>query len=172
MYELGNNPLEASQVKALRNADSILYRYSVAEDLCVLECMKKVDVGDGFGDRELRVEIPVSPQFTQYEEFNDGLRREITNACWIFSSARFIPQLVTALSLLRKEDRIQIHVIAGNSNGVTNEADLVTDEIYLKVHRSVNGNGTVLTFLLDTITYKKHGNFMRNVTYDFARMNA
>lgn len=148
--------LTADEIKALRRADSIVFRFE-KDDYCRIDATIEYDPGDGFGKRDLQRTIHIrEAQTTNYVESDSpGVNREITHACWVFSAARFHPQLVTMFSLLRPGDQIRPHFVAGDHNGHVAEAGLRSDTINVLVHRRARKSEKVLTFRLDTTTYPR-----------------
>lgn len=141
--------ITAEQLKALRNADTIVFRYS--PEATTIEAVRSVDPSDGYGERDLRVSIPVEDAVvTNYACQNpvDGsLFRTVSSAAWVLGASQYNATVSTFLrQILRKGDRIRPVFVAGNDSAAVRDAKLTVDELHVNLDR---GQGRALTFSLD-----------------------
>lgn len=163
--------LTRDDLKAIRSADHwVSFHYAAEHDMhesyrpedrppdTTLRLVKRHDPGDGFGQRELTVEIPCeTASFTIYETGYDN-PGPLRNAYWPISSPFHCPEWATVTKLLKVGDRIRPHWRAGNNSDMTREVGITIDEFYLYVHRR-KGKGEdqeLLTFLLGVCPIKPH----------------
>lgn len=141
--------LTRDDIKALRNAASIVFRFNLDNDRygpigSFVEANIEHDPGDGFGKRELRKSIPINPaHVTNYSD-----RGEAKGACEVFTSARYVPQLATLFTLLKPGDELHPRWTAGNDTDVVRERGVTIDEFAVRVRRPGKAGKASFEFLL------------------------
>jgi hypothetical protein len=152
------------ELKALRGADTIVFRWNtelrgadygpIGSSICAT---LSHDPGDGFGKRELSVSVPaVTPVVIDYG--NNGTP---AGACAVFSSAKFCPELVTALQFARTGDLLVPEYVCSNNSETLRDAGLHMDETKLRVRRG----GKTYTFMLHAVCIPARSNSIRDVAF-------
>jgi hypothetical protein len=177
--------LTREHLKALRNAHDIIVRFhgehfqyhDGKEPLphTFADCKKEVDPGDGYGKRELHVEVPLEPaRFVVYTERSAtegdvaNSRTPVSHALWILHSRwNDSPEYTLVHHILRVGDRVTpVWVCNNNSENVRN-AGLTVDEFRVEIMRGPVDEPSKckrLVVLLDTVAIPPHSS-ARNVTW-------
>ena len=164
--------LTREQLKALKNADSIVFRFHSEDSPHVtdrelpatwIEAIKTINPGDGFGERDRRVEIPTGQALLH--SYNQGV---IQYASWVFLHTDRSHPLGTLIhGFLRAGDRLQPEFVAGNNNDHVRDAGLTVDEVHLRVERGPLDDPSKVKrfrFMLDTCVYPPHS-LARNIHF-------
>lgn len=136
--------LDKDDVKAIRNADTICFRY--ANGTATVECIKKDR--DEFGEKERRRDITVlGTVFNGYDEDMGRARgQSFTSAFVHFGSAQYHEGWRTIAQMLRTGDQLRLEFRTDDAtNGYVKDAKLHADLLYLRVERA----GKRMFFLLD-----------------------
>lgn len=164
--------LTAENIKALRNADSVSFhhlnpnvdRINETTGPTYVQASKRVDPKDGFGTREIEVEIPAEVKWTIYERNGNSGRTTPSRAFMSIQSCQFAPEWVTFAQLLKTGDRLVLHWTR-NGSDFLRDAGLVVTEFRIEVRRSTKaGKEQRLVFLLDTRVEKNDGDFYLTFT--------
>lgn len=177
--------LTREHLKVLRNADTIVvrhhsehFKYDDGKETLpstFFDCIKKTDPGDGFGEREMRVEVPLEPaRFSIYTPdsathgsvAND--RRPISHALWILHP-RWNDNPAHALvhDILKAGDRVAPLWVCNNNSDNIRSAGLTADELRIVITRGPVDQPSKcrrLTLLLDTSVVPPSST-ARNVTW-------
>jgi hypothetical protein len=158
--------LTAENLKALRNADDIVFRYRnvPGEDTrsTFIECIKDTDPGDGFGRRDIRVQIEVAGtrirNFTASPWGDDKpQRREVASMDWVLSSTQHNDEWRTIVHhFLRKDDHLWVELFVSNDSENLRKAGLSCDELALIVERKAGNKIKTFSFKLDHSIYPTH----------------
>lgn len=149
--------LTAEQLKALRNADSVSFHFNGAHSpVAFVRATKRVKGNDGFGGRDLTVEIPAEQKFTIYERGDTSGRRTPVDAFTSIPSCQFSPLWVTAAKFLKVDDRLVLHWTGGDTHQALRDAGFTVGYFDLEVARLVGKSGREerLAFRLDTSVSK------------------
>ena len=120
-------PLSTIDIKAIRGADSVVFRLSV------IECIKRV-ANDPY-ESERRYNIPVH---------YDGIR-DVTKAFHMIHSAKFTPEWDLVKKLARKGDKLTLHWDqGGQTHNLMKEKGLIGDALYLRISRNGKDKYTIL----------------------------
>lgn len=173
--------LTREQLKVLRNADDIVVRYHSENypgndsDATWFDCIRRNDPNDGYGLRELRVDVPVQPAFIRvYTERSatDGMvandTRPISYCLWhLYPRWNDNPAHTLVHHILRVGDRVTPVWICNNSSDVVREAGLTRDEFLVQIDRGPLDEPRKckrLTVMLDTATMRP-GSSARNIVW-------
>lgn len=151
--------LSAEHLKALRNAHSVSF-HTLEEGECYIRATKPTDPGDGFGSRELTVDVPAQPQFTIYEHNGTSGRRTPKAAFWSIMACRFHPEWVTAARFLKAGDKVFLHWTSDTSENLR-ASGWRTYKFALVVTRKIGKTAREerLEFLLDARTERAGNDF-------------
>ena len=146
MNEIPAKGLTTENIKALRNADWVRFRW---DGTTTKADAHKSTTRDGFPD-EVEVDIPVlDSKFTVYERNGDSGRTDPTSAVGVISTARYHELWQSVARILRKGDRLQPHFIANNTTENLRDAGLTHDEFRLMVLRGPIDKLVVMSFWLE-----------------------
>lgn len=158
--------LTAENLKTLRNADDIVFRYNnvPGEDAgsTVIECIKDVDPGDGFGERDIRVQIEVAGtrihNYTASPWGDDKpQRREVASMDWVLLSVRYNDEWRTIVQhILRTNDHVWVELSVSNDSENLRRAGLTCDELALIVERKAGDKVKSFSFKLAHSIYPMH----------------
>lgn len=166
--------LTADTLKALRNADSMSFHYTPDADgpSTYIRASKRVNPNDGFGAREIDVEIPADVKWTIYESTGDTGRSMPVRAFWSILSCQFSPEWTTLTQLLKVGDRLVLHWTSASS-GDLREAGFINYEFGIDVRRTVGkaAKEQRLAFLLDARTEKRTSDFYLTFASGEYRLN-
>lgn len=156
-------PLDAllrEQLKAIRNADSAVFRWEEQggnryEVTGTLVLSKQVKRTDGFGEDELRVEIPTRVIVSNYgvrdyeEEADYSLTRAVAGT-WVLLSTQVTPEWATMARFLKPGDVLVQEWVVDNRNLLLKRAGLTAHELKIRVERPEKDDRIkVYTFMLD-----------------------
>lgn len=164
--------LTREHLKVLRNTDTILVRHHGEEfkhadgtevlPATFFECIKRVDPRDGFGEREMRVSVPVRPArfriFTQdsaTEGYVANDRRPVSHAIWsLHPKYSDNPANTLVHHTFKAGDRVTPIWVCNNNNDNVRNAGLTVDEFHIEIIRGPVEDQSKckrLTVLLDTM---------------------
>lgn len=132
------------QVKALRNADDVTFRFN--DGRCYIQATKQTDPNDGFGARPIDIEIPAEPKWSIHY-LPGAPRAKPRVAFYSCSSAQFRPEWVTATKFLKVGDELILHWTKEHSERVR-DAGLQTVEFRMEVRRRGARGTSHYVFLL------------------------
>lgn len=168
--------LTRENLKVLKGATSIVIRHytpdaqykpdGLSENLTLIEAIKRVDPKDGYGERDLRVEIPVNGAHISNWDTKDA---KVSDFSWVLLHTMIDTPIGTLIhgGVLRVGDRLSVKLYAGNNNENLRNARLTKDEIYLLVERGPVDDRSKckrLTFMLDDCVCNPHSS-ARNVRF-------
>lgn len=174
--------LTRENLKTLRNADDIVvrfhsehFKYKADGEVLprtFLDCIKQVDPGDGFGKREMRVEVDVEPAgfrvFDQKGQTDQRAADPISHALWSLHPKWAGNEQHTFIHhLLRVGDRLTPLWVCNNNSDNIRNAGLTVDEFKFEIVRGPVDEPSKckrLVVLLDSAVYPPH-NLARNVTW-------
>lgn len=160
------NALTAENMKTLRNAEDIVFRYNSVpgEDAgtTVIECIKRTDPGDGFGDRDIRVQIEVAG--TRIRNYTgspwageNAQRQEVASMNWVLGTAQYNDVWRTIVQhILRTNDHVWLELLVSNNSETLRSAGLAHDELQLMVERKTGERVKTFTFKLTDAIYPIH----------------
>lgn len=155
-----SDPLSAKDLRALREADRVLFRWYFGrtqdepEQVSGIRASKTIE-GDPWKN-EVTYEVPVPSQLHQYGEHID----RPSASAWI-GSAQYHPEWQTiARAILKVGYRLSLLWLRGNNTPALKKAGMVTDELALRVLRGDDPRDDgalhkcldVLTFRIDSQT--------------------
>lgn len=148
------------QLKALRNADTAVFRWTAVEGgtTGILDLTKEVERGDGFGRDTLRVEIPANARVQNYGQSGfsgdpEGSKlRRANGGDWVLLSLKVRPEWCTFAQFLRPGDVVSQEWTVDNRNSLLKRAHLTAHEIKVRVERK----GKLHTFILDSCVCDPH----------------
>lgn len=182
---LTNTGLTRWHLKVLRNAKTIVVRhhgegYKHAEDGEVLprtwlDCSTDHDPNDGFGKREIHVDVPCEPArfqvFTERsatEGFVANSRREIDYATWILHPTYSDDPANTLVHhILKAGDRVRPFFQCNNNSETIRDAGLTVDQFFIEITRGPVEEPSKckrLTVMLDSVVLRPM-NLARNVVW-------
>lgn len=155
--------LTREHLRALRSANSLVIRHyqpdwqyapdGLTEPLTVIDARKEHDPGDGYGRRDLHVDVPMNGMTMQ----NYGKRGRALGFHWVFLYPHHDTPIGTLVhSVLRVGDRLSVKYLASNDSDNLRDAGLTKDEIFLIVERGPADEPSKckrLTFMLDVRVY-------------------
>lgn len=145
-------PLSSSEIKALKNADDVVFHYEHregSEPRTFVICKKRVTPNDGFGERELTVEFDICPaRFTKYELPGDD-KAPIVWATGI--GRKYTPEWATARDLLRQGDDLVPLWVLGNNSDNLRKHGFSHDEFKVAILRPSASGVRQMTFWLEDL---------------------
>lgn len=182
--------LTREHLKVMRNANTIVVRHhgegyklpaenEPLRDTLLprtwLDCSREFDPGDGFGKRDIHVDVPVEPAYFQVftersasEGFVANSRSPIDYAVWILHP-KFNEDPANALvhHILRVGDRVTPFFRCNNNSPTTRDVGLTVDQFFFRIERGPLDEPSkrkVLTVMLDSVVIRP-SNPTRNVTW-------
>lgn len=147
--------LTRDQIKAMKNAEHVVFHREhregePAKDYAIAS--RRHDPGDGFGERELIVTIPIAGSlFETYELPGDG---DIAWASGV--GRRYCAEWATVLEFLRVGDELIARFVLGNNSETLKDAGLSHDEFKVEIVRTGKTGSRRFTFWLDDIIAPTH----------------
>jgi hypothetical protein len=140
--------LDRDDLKALRNADTVCFRYH--DEVATIECLKRDS--DEFGAKERRRDITVEGVVYNGYDADGGRARgaEMNYGFAMFHSAKYTENWRTIVGLLRADDTLRLEFRTDDAtNGYVKDAGLHADELWLRIERGEGPHRKRLYFLLD-----------------------
>lgn len=148
-------PLTRDEIKAMKHASTVAFHHQhrpgeEPRDYAIAS--RDHDPGDGFGSRELRVEIPIHAcRFQPYSLDGEGDIVWATGVC-----RRYVPEWHTFADMLRPGDDIVALFVLGNNSETLKSAGLSHDEFKLEIIRTTKSGSRSMTFWIDDIIVPEH----------------
>ena len=142
--------LTTAEVKALRNADSVLFSFGADPMRTNKHYIGAIKRGkDEFGEVDRTLVIPVAGYFRNYATTGQGGVGEPKSAFASIHSARFDHAWMTVAETVRVGDDITLHWILSNNTETLKEAGLAHDYLKLQIRRDSRRKPWPLTFKVD-----------------------
>jgi hypothetical protein len=145
--------LSAENLKALRNADNICFQ--MQEDRAFITARKTLDPKDGFGAREISVEVPADYRVRAYMSDGTSIQSDPVDAFTSVASAKHDGRWLTAVKTLKVGDRLLLRWEHDTHQNLR-ETGFVVTNFTLEVIRTVGKDGREqrLHYLLDVAVSK------------------
>lgn len=142
-------PITSDQLKALRNARSVNFRYNATTHLVDVRATREYDPKDGFGPRELAVEFPIQGLINTYKNPTTNPKAQVVTAYWGLSYASIEDTWRTALHHVRVGDELIVRwAVAGGESEKLRTAGFTTVDFTLEVVRTTTKDRKYMHFLL------------------------
>lgn len=145
--------LDKMDIKALKKADQICFRYNKEQSTSVIECYAKMDNDPWNRTQSYNIEAGY-----KYQGFRSGLEpMEIESAFAMLHAPEYMSEWQTIMQLIKTGDAITLEWWFDNNSEHLRDAGLHRDELRLVIHRKEKN----FTFLISITCAKTFGRMVK-----------